>query len=461
MRQHETSPTGLTPGRITRFWLPLEATWLMMAAEGPFLAAIIARLAAPKENLAAFAVATALAWIVESPIIMMLSASNALVRDGVAYRKLRRFSNVLNAAVTAVMIVLVTPPVFNFVARGIMGLTPEVAGLAFRSMIFLVLWPGAIGFRRFYQGILISDGRPQSVTWGTVIRLTTMAATGLLFALVLHLPGASVGAGALGAGVVAEGVASWFMARPTVRCLRRQADEECAFGHALTAAGVARFYAPLALTSFLSFFINPLTTFFLARGRMPLESLAVLPVVVGLAFVFRTAGIAVQEVVIALVGDACENRRILNRFTLRVGIAGTVGLAAVVFTPLAPVWYGAVSGLSHDLASFSVLPGALLVLLPFLEAVLSYERGILVKSHRTAPISVAVGVQLAVTTAVFVLMVLMLKTVGADSVGPALTAGYAVGVAILVMGRRGAPAGPRFRDTDGEARRVSSFVRLI
>ncbi len=92
---------------------------------------------------------------------MMLSASNALVKDGVAYRKLRRFSNLLNAAVTAVMIVLVTPPVFGFVARGIMGLEADVAGLAGRSMIFLVLWPGAIGFRRFYQGILISGGRPR------------------------------------------------------------------------------------------------------------------------------------------------------------------------------------------------------------------------------------------------------------------------------------------------------------
>src|SRR5512136_1614394 len=113
MRQHETSPTGLTSGRITRFWLPLEATWLMMAAEGPFVAALIARLAAPKENLAAFAVATALSWMVESPIIMMLSASNALVRDGIAYRKLRRFSSVLNGAVTTVMIVLIAPPVFR------------------------------------------------------------------------------------------------------------------------------------------------------------------------------------------------------------------------------------------------------------------------------------------------------------------------------------------------------------
>ena len=440
MRQHETSPEGLTTGRIARFWLPLEATWLMMAAEGPFVAALIARLAGPKENLAAFAVATSLSWMVESPIIMMLSASNALVRDGVAYRKLRRFSNALNVAVTLVMIALVTPPVFDFVARGVMGLDPEVARLAGRSMIFLVLWPGAIGFRRFYQGILISDGRPQAVTWGTVTRLTTMAGTGLVLALVLRLPGASVGAGALGAGVVAEGAASWFMARRTVRCLRRQDEAECDFGRSLTGAGIVRFYAPLALTSFLSFFVNPLTTFFLARGRMALESLAVLPVIVGLAFVFRTGGIAVQEVVIALVGDGCENRGILGRFTLRVGLLSTAGLALFVSTPLAAIWYGPVSGLSRELAAFSLLPGALLTILPFLESRLSFERGVLVKSHRTAPISTAVGVQLAVTIVVFAVMILALKVKGAVAVGPALTAGYAAGVIILVAIRREALA---------------------
>jgi hypothetical protein len=435
MRQHELSPNALTNGRIARFWLPLEGTWLMMAAEGPFLAAVIARLAAPKENLAAFAVATALAWIVESPIIMMLSASNALVRDGVAYRKLRRFSFALNAAVTAVMAVLITPPVFKLVTQGIMGLEPGVASLAGRSMIFLVLWPGAIGFRRFYQGILISDGRPQAVTWGTVIRLVTMAATGLLFALAFRMPGASVGAGALGAGVIAEGAASWVMARPSVHRLRRQTDAECAFGRTLSAAGIMRFYTPLALTSFLSFFINPLTAFFLARGRQPLESLAVLPVIVGLAFVFRAGGIAMQEVVIALVGGSGENRAILRRFTLRLGAASTAALAVVMFTPLAKFWYGTASGLAPDLVAFALVPGALLVLLPFLEAALAYERGVLVKLHRTAPISIGVAVQLGVTAAVFALMVLVLRTVGGVAVGPALTAGYASGLVVLLITR--------------------------
>ena len=87
------------------------------------------------------------------------------------------------------------------------------------------------------------------------------------------------------------------------------------------------------------------------------------------------------------------------------------------------------------MAAFSLLPGALLVLLPFTESVLSYERAILVRSHRTTPIGVAVAVQLAVTTAVFTLMVLVLRTVGAVAVGPALTAGYAAGLAVLLAGR--------------------------
>lgn len=408
----------------------------MMAAEGPFLAAVIARLPAAKENLAAFGVAAALAWIVESPIIMMLSASNALVQDKIAYRKLRRFSFALNAAVTVVMAAMILPPVFDFIARRVIGLSPDVSNIAGRSIVFLVLWPAAIGFRRFYQGIMIRDHRPHAVTWGTVIRLAAMTVTGLVLALAVKLPGASVGAGALGVGVIAEGLASWAMARPSIRRLRAQPDDACDFGRSLTRSSVLKFYGPLALTSFLSFFINPLTSFFLARGKMPLESLAVLPVIVGLGFVFRTAGIAIQEVVIACRGDEGVNRRPLRRFSLRLGAIASFGLGAVVLTPLGPIWYRTVSGLTPDLAAFAVLPGILLVLLPFLEAALSFYRGVLVRTHRTAPISVAVAVQLAATMAAFALGVQGLGLAGAVVVGPALTLGYVASNALLAASIR-------------------------
>ena len=60
----------LTYRQIFLFWLPLAGTWLMMAVEGPYLAAIIARLDRPTENLAAFGVAFAFAIIIEAPVIV-------------------------------------------------------------------------------------------------------------------------------------------------------------------------------------------------------------------------------------------------------------------------------------------------------------------------------------------------------------------------------------------------------
>ncbi len=434
MPQNPESNSTLSRRRILRFWLPLEATWLMMAAEGPFLAAIIARLADPKLNLAAFGIATGLVWIVEAPIVMVLSATNALCRDRLAYLKLRRFFFSLNGILTAVMLAMITPPVFRLIVGGILDPPPGVTELAGKAMVFLVLWPAAIGFRRFYQGILIRNGRPHAVTWGTVIRLSTMALTGLFTALVLHLPGASVGAAAMGAGVLAEGAASWLMARPSVREIRRQKEEDCGFGALLSGSDIAVFYAPLALTSFLSFFITPLTSFFLARGRMPLESLAVMPVITGLAFVFRTAGISLQEVVIALLGEHGENRAALFGFTKRVAVLSSLAMGTVAATPLARVWYGRVSGLSPELSAFAFVPGMLLVLLPFLETVQSYQRALLVTSRRTAPVSYAVAVQLALTTTVFVLCVFVLRMSGATTIGIALTAGYTVGnIALAVL----------------------------
>ena len=86
----------LTYRKIFRVWSPLAATWLMMSAEGPFLAAIIARLDDPTYNLAAYGVTFSFAIIVEAPIIMILSASTALVKDWDSFLRLRNFTYVLN-----------------------------------------------------------------------------------------------------------------------------------------------------------------------------------------------------------------------------------------------------------------------------------------------------------------------------------------------------------------------------
>ena len=113
---------ALTQGRIFRFWLPLAATWLMMAVEGPFLAAVIARLTEPTYNLAAYGVAFSLALVVEAPVIMLMSAATALARNRLSYLRLRRFTHGLNAGVTLAMGVALLPPIFDVIAYSLIQL---------------------------------------------------------------------------------------------------------------------------------------------------------------------------------------------------------------------------------------------------------------------------------------------------------------------------------------------------
>ena len=145
----------MTYRRIFSFWVPLAGTWLMMAVEGPFLAAIIARLADPTENLAAYGVAFAVALLVESPVIMLLSAATALVTDRASYLALRRFTQTLNVVITAVMAIVLVPPVFNVLAYGLLNLPTDVANITYGALALLLPWPWAIGYRRFLQGTLV------------------------------------------------------------------------------------------------------------------------------------------------------------------------------------------------------------------------------------------------------------------------------------------------------------------
>ena len=83
---------------ILRTWWPLAASWLLMGFEGPAVASVVARMADPKINLAAWGgIVFPLSLMVEAPIIMMLAASTALCRDWISYVKLRRFMNRLGA----------------------------------------------------------------------------------------------------------------------------------------------------------------------------------------------------------------------------------------------------------------------------------------------------------------------------------------------------------------------------
>ena len=404
----------------------------MMATEGPLIAAVIARMPDPTFNLAAHGVTFALAILIEAPVIMLMSAATALVRDRTSFLKLRNFAFALNFLSTAGLLVLLIPGVFNWVTGSLIGLPTEVSSLTYGALWFMLPWPGAIGYRRFLQGVLIRAGKTRLVAWGTVIRLIAMALASLCGFLWLDMPGSWIGAMALGIGVSVEAVAARFMAAPTVRGLLDGKGDLEATGREISYRDIASFYLPLALTSLIGLTVQPLLTFFMGRSVAPLESLAVFPVVHSLSFFFRSMGLAFQDVAIALMGERLENFRELRRFALTLGGATSLGIALVGFTPLSHVWFVSISGLTPELTAFALIPTRLLVPLPFLSVILSLQRAILVEGRRTQHITVASAVELAAVALVFVGLGWGLNLVGATAAFAAFLGGRLASNAYLL-----------------------------
>ncbi len=413
-----------TAGYIARFWSPLAATWIMMSLEGPLLAALIARLPDPKINLAAYGVAFSIAILVEAPVMMLMSAATALVRDRDSYRRLRLFTHGLNGVSTLPLCLLLIPAVFEALVGGLLKLPPEVADLTWGALWFFLPWTAAIGYRRFVHGVMIQAGATRRVAAGTLCRLGAMAGTAIVLFLFFDLPGAWVGPASLVVGVLVEAVAArWMGAAAIRRTLAAAAGAGAGAAGALSYRGIFTFYYPLALTSVIGLATHPMLTFFMGRAHAPLESLAVFPVIGALSFMFRAIGISYQEAAIALLGNDLEHRRAVGRFAAGLALACALGQALFVFDPFFGYWFETVSGLAPELAAYAAVPVLVLVPLPALSVWLSYQRAANVLRRRTRPVTVATIVEMAGIAVIFAVAGWGLDLVGVTAACIALLGG--------------------------------------
>jgi hypothetical protein len=267
----------------------------------------------------------------------------------------------------------------------------------------------------------------------------SVVAAGL--ALATDLAGALIGSLSLCAGVLAEAAASRWMARGIVNRLIAAGDLAKT---PLEARDIGRFYVPLALTSLMAIAVNPLVTFFLGRSRSPIESLAVLPVVTGFVFMFRSGAIAYQEVAVALAGRDPRREARIARVAFELAGVSVLALGGVLFTPLGFAWFTTVSGLPPSLAAFAIWPARVLALVPALDYVLGLQRAMLVLARQTRIITAATAVEALAIAAVLTAGVGLLDMVGATAAAAAVLAGRLSGNLFLVA--RTSVRGDRARD---------------
>ncbi len=372
-------------------WWPLAGSWLLMGVELLLVAATISRLADPKIHLAAYGgVVFPLSLLIEAPIIMMLVASTALCKDWPAYRLMRNFMLALGGSLTVLHIILAFSPVYDVVVKSALGVPESIWEPARMGLQVMTPWTMAIAVRRFFQGLTIRAGRTRLVGLGTLIRLGVSASVLLLGLLMQSISGIVVATVALSAGVLAEAGFMFLCVRPLVQDLQYNTavpESQLLLRH------LVKFYWPLALTPLITLATISIGSAAISRMPRALESLAVWPVLGGLTFMFRSVGIAVQEVVVTF-ADRPQFLRPIQKFVWLVGLGASATLLVIAVTPLSTLWFESVAALSPELSALASSALWMAIILPALSPWESYFQGELVARGATTYVTQAVSLYL-------------------------------------------------------------------
>lgn len=425
----KTLPT-ISNKTIFLYWLPLALSWLLMSFELPFISGAVTRLADAEIMIASFGIVYSISLVIESPVIGLLSTSTALVTNRSNYLKIRNFTLVLVGGTTLLHILIGWTPLFDLVVMDWMNAPKEMEAYIQTGLRLMMVWSGAIAWRRFLQGILIRYGKTKYIGQGTIVRLTTSAGSAFLMMLTRAVSGVAVASIALAFGVLAEALFAHIVSRQTIREQFSIAGRDST-SNELTYPELLKFHWPLAATNLIFLATQPLISAALARGANPIDDLAIWPVLSSMFFLFRSPTMALPEMVIALFDDPPTNR-VLRAFSLKTGIILTAILAVIGFSPLSGFYLHNLIGLPENLVQLGI-PGIHLALaLPLVTAVMNYYRGALSAKQHTFPITLATI--LDVTGLVIMLIIgLAINLPGIPTASIALTFGIFLDATLLYL----------------------------
>ncbi|MFW5697924.1 MAG: hypothetical protein ACOCX1_05145 [Fimbriimonadaceae bacterium] len=391
-----STSSDLTYGRIFQLYWPLALSWTLMAVEMPIALYFISRMPANEIQTAALQIVMAISIFVESPVIDLLSTSTALSKNRSHYLTLRRFVFYLMVWVTVVHAIIAFTPLYWVVTLSpyLLNLDPVVAEAARLPLMIMTTWSAFIAWRRYSQGILIRAGVTRPISVGTAVRATVILVVvgGLYWRG--GIPGATVAGVALALSAAVESIFIHFVTRPIVarRFDNEDQGEEDAGG--LSMGRLFKFHAPLAAATAVMLLAPPAVSFALARLPNPVVSLGAWQAASSIIFLFRTFTMALPEAVIALYKQAADEA-VLRKFCSLIGGGMSLLMMLMVLTPLDTFVFTRVFTYDAEFARVAGLAILFSFLLPFLNAQMSFLRGMLTVTGRTVArfmaILVAVG----------------------------------------------------------------------
>jgi hypothetical protein len=300
---------------------------------------------------------------------------------------------VTSAIMTGVHALVAFTPLYSFVVQGILHVPQEVVEPARIGLRIMLPWTWSIAYRRFHQGVLIRFNHSGVVGRGTLVRLGSLVLVlGIGYFLKIS-PGIIAGSAAVAVAVTSEAL---YIGRVTRPILNNELRIAPPVPTELTWKIFYAFYIPLVLTSLITLIVNPITSAAISRMNLAIESLAAWPVVMGLVFIFRSLGVACNEVMVALL-DENGSYFSLRKFAVWLSILTSLSLLILAATPLADFWLHRISALNAPLAEMARLALWLAIPLPALTVSQSYFQGTILHSKQTRGITESVVIYLLVS----------------------------------------------------------------
>lgn len=426
---NNSASKALSIKKVLRTWLPLVASWILMSIELPSINAIVARLANPEISLAAYGgVVFPIALIIEAPVIMLLAAATALSRDWASHQKLQKITLWMGGVLMALHILIAVTPLFDFITNVLLKSPAEVIEPARQGFLFLSPWTLAIAYRRFQQGTMIRFGHSRMVGQITFARLIAVAIVITIGFIVKTIPGPTLAGAAQGIGVTVGAIYAGLLGRR----IRPEIQSAPPVEDPLTLKKFVSFYLPLAMTSALWLLWQPLISAAISRMPNPLESLAVWAVISGLLFIFRSPGVAYNEVMVALLEDF-DPKPALRKFARDISLGLSALLLLFVSTPLSRLWLQYIAALPLGLIPAGRVTLALAIPLGVLSVYISYYQGFLIHSSITRSVAESVVAFLIAMIAVLLVGIITKAFVGIYIASVAFTFAHLIQAAWLAL----------------------------
>ncbi len=391
------APHQITLIALWREFLPLSLSDVTMACGDPAVTMTLAYLPEAQVNLASLGVAKSLAVLFESPIIMILHASNALAGNATSRLALWRFTLLSGGILSGLLYLLVLPPVFSIVGIQWLAIPANMAASVQNIILIMGGWAFVIAWRRYFQGLLIYHGHSAALAKASLLRLVVLGIT-LALGFSLKLSGWLLAGSALMVGVTCEAILITAFAYKfgvvtktpnQVSKLDNLASTKASVDSHLpqNIKQVWQFYYPLANSMLVVWGGRALLLSILGRGDDATTAIASWSAAWGLVLVIANSTRMVQQIVIKYHTRMAFSS--LFMFALSIGLTCSLILLLMVATPIGDQVIGSFIG--NDRVLVAQIKPVILVcaIIPMLTALQNAGQGFLVGQGKTNRVNLA------------------------------------------------------------------------